>query len=223
MLQSLSEEIRLCYRRAEHYAREAKTAPTEELRTSYLRYERSWLELARSYELQQRLTLFINENRKRKTMGLADMGHGSADRTAANPARMKLSGLSQTANEPIPLESGMIAVVDDDDCVRDGLSTLIESRGRRTAAFASGEGYLASDVKEYTACLILDVHLPGMSGPDLQAHLIADGYCIPIVFVTGRFDEQVRSRVLTAGAFGYLTKPCDDNALFNCIERALRQ
>jgi len=114
-----------------------------------------------------------------------------------------------------------IAIVDDAQDCRQGLHHLVESLGYKCQTFETAENYLRSELNGNTACLILDVNLPGMSGPDLQAHLIADGYRIPIVFVTGRFEERVRSRVLTAGAFGYLTKPLDENALLNCIDAAL--
>lgn len=125
--------------------------------------------------------------------------------------------------DPKPLYHDLITIVDDDDCVREGLSALIGSLGRRTATFASAEDYLASDSRVKTACLILDVHLPGMSGPDLQAHLIADGCCPPTIFVTGRFEEHVRKRVIEAGALGYLNKPCNEKILFDYIDKALCQ
>ena len=72
-----------------------------------------------------------------------------------------------------------------------------------------------------TACLVCDVQLPGMSGPDLQARLIADGRRTPIVFVTGCFSETTRARVLTAGAVGYFAKPFDPRTLIGCLEGAL--
>jgi FixJ family two-component response regulator len=99
---------------------------------------------------------------------------------------------------------------------------LIESLGYRAVTFASAEEYLASDVRESTALLILDVHLLGMSGPDLQTNLIADRCCPPAVFVTGRFEEQVRKRVTEAGALGYLIKPWNEEALLDCIGEVLR-
>jgi FixJ family two-component response regulator len=89
-------------------------------------------------------------------------------------------------------------------------------------AFASAEDYLASNTTESTACLILDVHLPGMNGPELQARLLAGAHCPPTVFVTGRFEEHVRKRVTEAGALGYLIKPCDVKALLHCIAPVLR-
>jgi FixJ family two-component response regulator len=120
-----------------------------------------------------------------------------------------------------PVGNQLIVIVDDDLDVREGLNQFVQSLGHASAAFASAEGYLKSKLRGDTACLILDVNLPGMSGPDLQARLIDDGYCTPIVFLTGRFDETIRSRVLRAGALGYLTKPCDDKELTNCIRKAL--
>jgi FixJ family two-component response regulator len=115
----------------------------------------------------------------------------------------------------------LIAIVDDDQYTRSGLGFLIESLGCSVAMFVSAEDYLAADASENKACLILDVHLPGMSGPDLQAYLIAEGGCPPIIFVTGRFDEDVQKRVIEAGALGYLAKPCNE-ALLHYIGKALR-
>jgi FixJ family two-component response regulator len=143
------------------------------------------------------------------------MRHVNADGIAAETAWVALPEL-QTDNAPERLQNELIAIVDDDEYARAGLRTLLESRGHRAAAFASAEEYLASDVRASTSCLILDVHLSGMSGPDLQAHLIAEGRCPRTIFVTGRFEEQVRKRAIEAGALGYFIKPCND-AVFNCF------
>jgi CheY-like chemotaxis protein len=221
MLQNLSEKMRACYERAEDCACRAKTAPSEELRADYLRSERCWLRLARSYELQQRLTLFINENNRRKTMETRDIGHVDTDDPPAGVAGFRAPWLGKTDNDPQRRQNELIAIVDDDEDARLGMSILIESLGSRTATFASAEEYLASDMVGSVTCLILDVHLPGMSGPDLQAHLMAEGHRLPTVFVTGRFEEQVRKRVTEAGALGYLRKPCYEKALINCIEKAI--
>lgn len=219
MLESLGEKIRRCYCKAEDCARQAKTAPTEGLRADYLRHEQSWLKLARSYDLQQRLALFINENRRRKIEG--SMAHAAATVAAAGTAWVELPEPGKAVGVPERLQNELIAIVDDDDYARRGLHALIESRGCRAAAFASAEDYLASEANDSTACLILDVHLPGMSGPDLQAQLIADGSCPSTVFVTGRFEARVQKQVIAAGALGYLSKPCSEKALFDCIEKAL--
>jgi FixJ family two-component response regulator len=119
------------------------------------------------------------------------------------------------------VRNGLIAIIDDDRCAREGINALIASLGYSSATFMSAEEYLGSDSKLHTACLILDVHLPGMSGPDLQSYLMADGGKIPIVFVTALFDERVKNRVIGAGALGYLIKPCDESALISCLVKAI--
>lgn len=129
--------------------------------------------------------------------------------------------LGKTGNDPKRFQHKQIVVVDDDECARSALSMLIESRGYRAATFASAEQYLASNMRDSTAYLILDVHLLGMSGPDLHAHLIAAGCCPPTIFVTGRCEEQVRKRVIEAGALAYLNKPCSEKTLFDCFDEAL--
>jgi len=115
----------------------------------------------------------------------------------------------------------LIAIVDDDPWACEGMNSFVASLGYLGATFMSAEDYLGSDLKQRTRCLILDVHLCGMSGPELQARLLTDGYCIPVIFVTARFEERVRDRVMGAGAFGYLSKPCDEDALIDCLERAV--
>lgn len=120
-----------------------------------------------------------------------------------------------------PFNSELIAIVDDDQGARDGLSALFDSLGYRSAVFASAEEYLSSKLKADTGCLILDVHLPGMSGPDLQSLLVVDGNRTPIVFVTGRFEQNIRNRVIAAGALDYLIKPFIEKAVVDCIEKAL--
>jgi CheY-like chemotaxis protein len=222
MLQSLSERVRLCYGHAEKCARRAETVSDASLRTAWLRREESWLKLACSYEFEQRLVLVVNESARRANRRNRSAGHIRADNALGAEAAWIHSPVStRAAPDPKHLQNELITIIDDEACVRGGLSTLIESRGHRAATFASAEDYLASNVKENAACLILDVHLPGMSGPDLQGHLIAEGRCPPTVFVTGRYEEHVQKRVIEAGALGYLTKPCNEQALFDCIDNAL--
>jgi len=117
----------------------------------------------------------------------------------------------------------LIAIIDDDDTVRKALHRLVCAFGYTARPFATAEEYLFSNLLRDTACLISDVHLPGMSGPDLQVRLIAEGYRMPIIFVTGFFDETVQGRVLQAGAVNYLAKPCNPKSLIGCIEKALRR
>lgn len=128
----------------------------------------------------------------------------------------------QTNNDQKRLQNELVAIVDDDEYARAGLRALIESLGYRAATFAAAEEYLASHTRESAACLILDVRLPGMSGPDLQAHLITEGHCPPTIFATGRLEEHVRNRVVEAGALGYFIKPCNEYALLKCIGTVLR-
>jgi FixJ family two-component response regulator len=120
-----------------------------------------------------------------------------------------------------PVFRKLISIVEDNTGVRESLNRLIRSLGYSGATFTTAEEYLLSDLMRDTDCLISDVHLPGMNGADLQARLIADGYRIPIVFLTGLFNETVRARVLEAGAVHYLAKPCDPKTLIGCIEKAV--
>jgi CheY-like chemotaxis protein len=220
MLQKLSEDIRLCYRRAEDCARRAEIASNGALRAEFRSSEQTWLKLARSYELGQRLTLFIGENRKRRSeidQRIGPLTGGDLPETAW----VKSLKPSKAGNDQKHLQNEVVAIVDDHECVRWGLSALIESLGHRSAIFASAEEYLAADMTMSTACLILDVHLPRMSGPDLQALLVADAQCPPTVFVTGRFEEHVRRQVIEAGALGYFIKPCHEKALLDCLGMVL--
>ena len=115
----------------------------------------------------------------------------------------------------------MISIVDDDDFVRESLRDLIESLGYEVATFESVESFLDAPYLRETSCLITDLQMPGLSGLDLQSRLIADGHCIPVVFVTGFPDEKFRVRAMSAGAVGFLRKPFDENALISCLESAL--
>ena len=115
----------------------------------------------------------------------------------------------------------LISLVDDEEVVRRGMSHLIEALGYRTASFATAEEFLTSTARQGTSVLISDVQLPGMSGPDLQEALMAEGYCFPIIFMTGFPNEQVRMRTSEAGALGFLPKPCKEESLIKLLEKAL--
>lgn len=114
-----------------------------------------------------------------------------------------------------------VAVVEDDDSVRQATDRLLRLLGYATASFASAEAFLNSGRVLNTACLIADVHLPGMSGVQLQSRLILDGHCMPIIFITAFPEEAIRARVLRDGALCYLTKPLQEQALIDCLESAL--
>ena len=115
----------------------------------------------------------------------------------------------------------VISIVDDDELVRDAVKSLVRSLGYAAAEHASAEDYLRSNERGSSSCLITDIQMPGMSGADLQAQLIAEGDVTPVIFMTAFDDKKVCARVLEAGAFGYLKKPFDENALVQCLEKAL--
>ena len=115
----------------------------------------------------------------------------------------------------------VVSVVDDDESVRESLPDLLREFGFAVEAFASAEEVLASDHVGRVQCLILDVAMPGMSGPELQEELARRGHAIPIVFITAQQDESIRPRVLAAGAVACLFKPFTDTALRDAVNAAL--
>jgi FixJ family two-component response regulator len=115
----------------------------------------------------------------------------------------------------------LVTVVDDDESVRESLPDLLKELGFEVEAFASAEEFLASDSLARTKCLILDVAMPGMSGPDLQRELTDRHQNIPIVFITAQRDETVRPRVLEQGAVECLFKPFSEAALVEALDAAL--
>jgi len=115
----------------------------------------------------------------------------------------------------------LVSVVDDNESVRESLPDLLRYSGFAVEAFPSAEAFLVSDVVRETSCLILDVGLPGMSGPDLQQELIRRGLGIPIVFITAQGDKSLRPRLVALGAVACLFKPFSDTALLEAVEAAL--
>ena len=119
-------------------------------------------------------------------------------------------------------EKPLVCVVDDDSLIRDSTVRLIRSFGFRVEAFPSAEGFGNSGYLEETACLILDVRMPGMSGLDLQ-HQLAVTHCrIPIILITSHEDDGARARALVAGAVAFLYKPFREEALLNALHTALK-
>jgi FixJ family two-component response regulator len=117
----------------------------------------------------------------------------------------------------------MVSIVDDDESVRDATRGLVRSAGFRAITFASAEEFLQSDCIYETSCLIADVQMPGLSGVELQARLIAQGQLAPIIFVTAHPDERIRTEVLKKGAVGFLCKPFEAECLIDHIHRALER
>jgi len=115
----------------------------------------------------------------------------------------------------------LVSVVDDDESVRESLPDLLGEFGFAARAFSSAEEFLASDCFDQTRCLILDVAMPGMSGPELQRELKLRQREIPIVFITAQREETVRPHVLKEGAIECLFKPFSDTALLNAVNSAL--
>lgn len=116
----------------------------------------------------------------------------------------------------------LVSVVDDDESVRESLPDLLRVLGFAAQAFSSAEEFLASDLVSQTQCLILDIAMPGMSGPALQRELILRHQKIPIVFITAHAHGSVRTRLLAEGAVECLFKPFSETALLDAIHAALR-
>jgi FixJ family two-component response regulator len=124
--------------------------------------------------------------------------------------------------KPGSMHNQVVAVVDDDESVRESLPGLLRTFGFSPRAYSSAEEFLASDGIGQTKCLVLDIALPGMTGLALQRELKAGGREIPIVFITAREDEVVRAQALKEGAVAVLPKPFSDTALLNALKAALQ-
>ena len=116
----------------------------------------------------------------------------------------------------------LVSVVDDDESVRESLTDLLLQFCFAVQAFSSAEAFLASNAVSETSCLLLDVAMPGMSGPELQQELIGRQQEIPIVFITANGDKTVRPRLLAQGAVECLFKPFSEAALLDALNAALR-
>lgn len=112
-----------------------------------------------------------------------------------------------------------VSIVDDDESVREGMVSLMQSHGYLAQAFESAESFLGSAC--HTDCLIADMHMPGMTGLELVGRLATSGHSVPAILITARHDEGVRARALEAGVFCYLTKPFNENDLLRCIRSAV--
>jgi FixJ family two-component response regulator len=118
-------------------------------------------------------------------------------------------------------QSLVVVVVDDDESVRESLPDLLKEFGFTVLTFSSADEFLASKSIDRTACLVLDMVMPGKSGLDLQAELKNRGRKIPIIFITAQKDETIRKRVLDQGAVDVLLKPFSDTALRKALSKAL--
>jgi FixJ family two-component response regulator len=116
----------------------------------------------------------------------------------------------------------LVSIVDDDESVRESLPDLLRQFGFDAQPFSSAEAFLASEFINETRCLILDIAMPGMSGPDLQRELASRRRNIPVIFITASGDKALRPRLLAAGAVECLFKPFSDAALLDALNAAVR-
>ena len=119
------------------------------------------------------------------------------------------------------LDRTLISIVDDDEPYRESMRKLVMLLGYSVETFPSAAAFLVSHLVHETACLVADVHMPGMTGVELYRHLIKLGYAIPTIIVTAYPDEAVRNQALKDGVTCYLSKPVDDGDLESCLRNAL--
>ncbi|MGB8630712.1 MAG: response regulator [Xanthobacteraceae bacterium] len=112
----------------------------------------------------------------------------------------------------------MISIIDDDECARQAIQRLVRSLGYVVTTYGSAEDFLDSHHINDTSCLITDVHLPGLSGLELHRRLLAHGFAVPTIFVSGFADETTRRKVLASGAVGFLSKPFGKKSLIDCLK-----
>lgn len=122
----------------------------------------------------------------------------------------------------ISVEPPVVSIVDDDESVRESVPVLLGQFGFATHAFSSAQEFLSSGCVDETSCLILDITMPGMSGPELHQKLKCLGQEVPTIFITGQTDKTICARLLNQGASGFLLKPFNDEALIATIKAALQ-
>ena len=121
----------------------------------------------------------------------------------------------------MPSVARLISIVDDDLSLCLALGRLVQAAGYAVETYASAHEFLDSSPSDRTACLVLDIHLNGMSGFDLEEQLIAERVAIPIIFITAHDDADTRERIARSGPAGYLSKPFDGQALLDIIGKVV--
>ncbi|MCM3873905.1 MAG: response regulator [Pyrinomonadaceae bacterium] len=121
----------------------------------------------------------------------------------------------------VKINAGLVAIVDDDESMRAAIEDLLSSVGINARSFSSAEDFLLSGLQNEIACLISDIRMPGMTGLELQAKLVAEGSRIPIIFITAHGNTRMRAQALNAGAIEFLGKPFDDESLLGSVRAAL--
>jgi FixJ family two-component response regulator len=119
--------------------------------------------------------------------------------------------------------ASLVAIVDDDELIRDALLDLVESEKLPALCFSSAEEFLDSTARREASCLIADIRIPGMPGLELQTNLKSERCPVPIIFITGRGDIPMAVRAMKGGAIDFFTKPIDDAALLKSVARAFQQ
>jgi FixJ family two-component response regulator len=119
-------------------------------------------------------------------------------------------------------ENALISIIDDDALARDGIRELVESLGYRAIAFGSAEHFLRSSTIAETMCVITDVQMPGLNGLELREKLQSQGRHIPVILITAYANEQQRTRAMSGGAVGFLSKPFNEEALLSCLTAAIK-
>ena len=122
----------------------------------------------------------------------------------------------------LPTET-LISIIDDDEDFHEAIARLMKSRGFTVDAFPSALAFLSCPNIRNTSCLIVDAHMPRITGIELHRRLVETGYAIPTTLISGYLDDNVRGRALADGIICYLTKPCDEDALFGCVSSALER
>ena len=166
------------------------------------------------------ITAFDDKEARRRAMqagAVAFLGKPFSDEQLLECIR---SALGDTNGEAT-VTRNLVSTIDDEESVRRTTTLLIQSFGFKAAAFESAESFLGSVDLDNTACLIVDVRMPGMNGLDLQSRLAAAGCRIPIIFITAFDDKEVRRRAMQAGAVAFLGKPFSDEQLLHTIRSAL--
>ena len=122
----------------------------------------------------------------------------------------------------VKLDTGLVAIVDDDESMRAAIEDLLSSAAIKARSFASAEEFLQTGRQNEIACLISDIRMPGMTGLELQAKLVAEGSRIPIIFITAHGNTRMRRQAIEAGAIEFLGKPFDDESLLGSVRAALK-
>jgi CheY-like chemotaxis protein len=151
----------------------------------------------------------------------AASGHPFAGQMATIPRDPERLGDAPLLSGPFYMNKRLlVCIVDDNESVRESLPDLVQHAGYLVQTFASAEEFLASPCVDEASCLVLDVGLPGMSGPELHKELIRRGRQLPVVFITAQGDRSLPSRLVAAGAVACLLKPFSDTALIEALQSA---